>query len=156
MNPSRLLAAANDANDANGSRLAARIAFFMNLPECARPRAQQSPSLKQGWKFCSRMKIRQLLRPRTGALRFEGPQREMAFGKCSPQPCTPRRGRGRNARSARQFYTVIKPWRMAYRVSAATLLVPSLTKMCWRWVSTVLGLISRSEAMLFVFSPCAR
>ena len=58
--------------------------------------------------------------------------------------------------AAQQFHTVIKPCRIAYRASAATLLMPSLAIICWRWVSTVLGLISRSEAMFFVFSPCAR
>lgn len=50
---------------------------------------------------------------------------------------------------------VVSPCRMAYRVSSATLSMPSLRVMLRRWVSTVLGLILRSRAISLVAKPSA-
>jgi hypothetical protein len=54
-------------------------ALPLNLTECARPRAQQRPTVSGAGIVPQPKLLRALLRPRTGALRFRGSKREILF-----------------------------------------------------------------------------
>ena len=57
------------------------IPLPLNLPECARPRAQQRSDTSGLWKNPPPPDILTSLRPRTGALRFRGSMRENSIGR---------------------------------------------------------------------------